>query len=52
MRPWYGADGAVGGIIIMSEDITDRKRAEEQMRITAVAFQSRDGLMTISLTRT
>ena len=35
----------MGGIIVMSEDITDRKLAEEQTRIAAVAFQSRDGMM-------
>jgi diguanylate cyclase (GGDEF)-like protein/PAS domain S-box-containing protein len=45
VRPWYAGNGEVGGIILMSEDITDRKRAEEQMRIAAVAFQSRDGMM-------
>ena len=45
VRPWYATDGEVGGIILMSEDITDRKRGEEQMRIAAVAFQSRDGMM-------
>ncbi len=45
VRPWFDAGGVVGGLIIMSEDITDRKRAEEQLRIAAVAFQSRDGMM-------
>jgi len=45
VRPWHDATGAVGGIIIMSEDISDRKRAEAQLRIAAVAFQSRDGMM-------
>jgi PAS domain S-box-containing protein len=29
-RPWYEKDGAIGGIVIMSELITDRKLAEEQ----------------------
>ncbi|MBU0593234.1 MAG: PAS domain S-box protein [Gammaproteobacteria bacterium] len=27
MRPWHAADGAVGGIVIFSEDITERKLA-------------------------
>ncbi|BAL25544.1 bifunctional diguanylate cyclase/phosphodiesterase [Azoarcus sp. KH32C] len=45
IHPWHDADGVVGGIIVMIEDITDRKRAEEQMRIAAVAFQSRDGMI-------
>ncbi|MHB1458380.1 MAG: PAS domain S-box protein [Armatimonadota bacterium] len=29
--PWKGADGAIGGIIIFSEDITHRKQAEEEL---------------------
>jgi len=45
IRPWYEVNGILGGIIVMSEDITHRKRAEEQMRIAAVAFQSRDGMI-------
>jgi diguanylate cyclase (GGDEF)-like protein/PAS domain S-box-containing protein len=45
IRPWYETNGVLGGIIIMSEDITHRKRADEQMRIAAVAFQSRDGMI-------
>jgi diguanylate cyclase (GGDEF)-like protein/PAS domain S-box-containing protein len=45
IRPWYETTGDLGGIIIMSEDITARKRAEEQLRIAAVAFQSRDGMI-------
>jgi diguanylate cyclase (GGDEF)-like protein/PAS domain S-box-containing protein len=45
IRPWKNADGSVGGLIIFSEDITDRKRAEEELRIASVAFQSRDGMI-------
>jgi diguanylate cyclase (GGDEF)-like protein/PAS domain S-box-containing protein len=45
VRPWLDSHGTIGGIILMSEDITDRKLAEEQLRIAAVAFQSRDGMM-------
>lgn len=32
LRPWYTGDGQVGGILIFSEDITDRKRAETGLR--------------------
>lgn len=28
MRPWHAADGGVGGIVIFSENITERKTAE------------------------
>lgn len=45
VRPWHETNGVLGGIIVMTEDITHRKRAEEQMRIAAVAFQSRDGMI-------
>jgi PAS domain S-box-containing protein len=30
-RPWYESDGSVGGIIIYTEVITERKRAEEEL---------------------
>ena len=32
VRPWRQADGSIGGIIVFSEDITDRKRAQEAVR--------------------
>ncbi|NJC87785.1 MAG: PAS domain S-box protein [Desulfuromonas sp.] len=31
-RPWYEADGSIGGIIVYTEVITERKRAEERLR--------------------
>ncbi|MBI5374267.1 MAG: PAS domain S-box protein [Candidatus Schekmanbacteria bacterium] len=32
MRPWYETQGEVGGIILFSEVITERMRAEEEIR--------------------
>ena len=32
MRPWYTSDGTVGGIVIFSEDISQRKNAELELR--------------------
>jgi PAS domain S-box-containing protein len=32
VRPWYEAEGRVGGIVIFAEDVTARKRAEEALR--------------------
>ena len=31
-RPWYEADGSIGGIIVYTEIITERKEAENQLR--------------------
>jgi PAS domain S-box-containing protein len=33
-RPWYEADGSIGGIIIYTEVITDRKQAENKLQDT------------------
>lgn len=33
VRPWLDATGAVGGIIVFSEDITERKHAEDALRL-------------------
>lgn len=30
--PWHDTEGEIGGIIISTEDITERKRAEEELR--------------------
>lgn len=32
IRPWYEASGEIGGIILFSEVITERKRAEEDLK--------------------
>ena len=32
VRPWYIAQGEIGGIIMFTEVITDRKRTEEELR--------------------
>jgi PAS domain S-box-containing protein len=32
VRPWYAHDGSIGGIVIFTEDITERKRAEAALR--------------------
>lgn len=49
-RPWMDDDGKVGGIVVFSEDITDRKVAEEEFRIASVAFQSNDGMVVSDVT--
>ncbi len=39
-RPWYEADGSIGGIIIYTEVITERKRAEEDLRQAKAAAEA------------
>lgn len=39
-RPWFSAAGEIGGIIIFTEDITPRKRAEDTLRIRDDAINS------------
>lgn len=39
VQPWQDENGRVGGIIISTEDITQRKRAEEQLRKSEEKFR-------------
>jgi PAS domain S-box-containing protein len=39
IRPWHQADGAIGGIIIFSEDITTRRHAELALRASETEFR-------------
>ncbi len=32
VRPWHEASGAIGGIIIFTEDVTERRQAEQALR--------------------
>ncbi|MFP4024015.1 MAG: PAS domain S-box protein [Thiohalospira sp.] len=38
-RPWYESDGSIGGIIIYTEVITERKKAEEALRSNYALLQ-------------
>ena len=38
LRPWFTADGETGGIIIFTEDITERKKSEDRQRLAASVF--------------
>jgi len=40
IRPWHQADGAIGGIIIFSEDIRTRKQAELSLRASEAEFRT------------
>ncbi|MBN2429681.1 MAG: PAS domain S-box protein [Deltaproteobacteria bacterium] len=39
-RPWYESDGSIGGIIVYTEVITERKQAEEKLRLLAGQYAS------------
>jgi len=51
-RPWYEADGSIGGFIIYTEDITKRKTAEiairkSEKKYRAIIQATKDGFFTI-----
>ena len=39
-RPWYEADGSIGGIIVYTEVITERKRTEEALRLSREQYRA------------
>jgi len=52
IHPWYGSDGDVGAIILFTEDITDRKRAqlarlESEARYRAMVDTAIDSIVVI-----
>ncbi len=44
VRPWYETGGGIGGIVIFAEEITERKRAEEELsrKVEDLARSNRD----------
>lgn len=43
--PWRAGDGSIGGIVIFAEDITERRLAEERLRLAATVFTgAREGI--------
>ncbi|MBI1945256.1 MAG: PAS domain S-box protein [Deltaproteobacteria bacterium] len=40
IRPWYDDHGAVGGLILFSEVLTEQKRAEEALRQSEARFRA------------
>ncbi|MGH9561216.1 MAG: diguanylate cyclase domain-containing protein, partial [Terracidiphilus sp.] len=35
---WHAGDGSVGGIVILTEDVTERRQAQERLRLAATVF--------------
>ncbi|RED44683.1 hybrid sensor histidine kinase/response regulator [Aestuariispira insulae] len=40
IHPWYESDGAIGGIIMYTEVITERKQAQERLHLLTRAIES------------
>ncbi|MBD2212530.1 PAS domain-containing protein [Nostoc linckia FACHB-104] len=40
IRPWYQANGEIGGLVMFSENITQRKQAEEDLRARNLLLRS------------
>ncbi|MBI3828604.1 MAG: PAS domain S-box protein [Planctomycetes bacterium] len=40
VRPWHEADGGVGGIIIFTENINARKKAEQELKESAMLYRA------------
>ncbi len=51
VRPWHAADGAVGGIVIFTEDIGHLKQAKDELeqRVTERTAELSNALLTLSI---
>jgi PAS domain S-box-containing protein len=46
IRPWYNIKGEIGGIVIFTEDVTEQKFADEQLRLyEKVVVNTRDAVL-------
>ena len=46
VRPWRTGEGAIGGIVIFTEDVTQAKAAQDRLNITANVFaQAAEGIV-------
>ncbi len=43
--PIRSADGLAAGLLVTVRDITERRRAEREIRLAAIAFESHDGIV-------
>jgi diguanylate cyclase (GGDEF)-like protein/PAS domain S-box-containing protein len=43
--PVRADDGEIAGVLAVARDITERRRAERELRVASVAFESQDGML-------
>ncbi|WP_229421402.1 EAL domain-containing protein [Telluria antibiotica] len=43
--PIHAHEGEIAGVLAVARDITERRRAERELRIASVAFESQDGML-------
>ncbi len=44
--PWHAGDGSVGGIVMLAEDVTERRQTEDRLRLAATVFTgAREGIL-------
>lgn len=46
LHPWHNSIGEIGGVLVFSEDVTERMQATEQLKVAASVFtQAREGIL-------
>jgi diguanylate cyclase (GGDEF)-like protein/PAS domain S-box-containing protein len=48
IRPWNTDAGLIGGIVIFTEDITERKQSEEKLKLAALVYQNSNDAMAVT----
>lgn len=48
IRPWHQTDGAIGGIVIFSEDITESKQFAERLALAGSVFEHANEAITVT----
>ncbi len=43
--PMFGIDGQRKGLMVIGRDVTERKRAEQELHIAATAFETQEGIL-------